>query len=490
MTMEPKPSNPHETCMPKARSPTELQKLTHLIEEALQDAGSIEPESEHPTENEVEAEVAEACFGLLQHAAKRQTAAESADEVQIPLPLPELVGLLQKTWELAKARGQAQRSLCARLAAAEAESRLHAERAGRAEAARAAAEDEAGQGEKAHELLESTLARLTATRKSVKEKEWELSDARRRVEQLEDDRVRQDVKLRALETALERAASTRCDADRRAAEACTEADREAAKELTELRQQLCDIEVTRDEAKAEHVVAQQSLEEAQRRSELREAELHGQLAEGARRAEDLETRLLQASCPRASDDDPVVNALRLEIDELQAALSANRPGPSEEEVEQLRQEVAQLRAAPPSAAGPSQSKDQEASTSQLDENRSAPKSFTLNLPGVHNLDEEQYIDGVGIITKTPRDSYTRRILPAMLASGGSQQSMQAPRRSLPRAHLIPRVSTAREHSGGGNLSTRSGKPSQSVRGDGTNSMPMDLRALGKLLSGGAVSGKR
>lgn len=188
---------------------------------------------------------------------------------------------------------------------ADAEVRDLSERLAREEAARLAAEAEAGQGEKAHDMLENTVSRLTAARKTIKEKEWELVDARRRADHLDRERMTQDRRIRELETALERHAERQNEAERRCSEAHVEADAEAAQQRGELRRQLAAAELARDGAQAEAAAAAARLEEARTDSqrqmadlEARVAESQAQLAESQAAQEELERRLRSMERPR------------------------------------------------------------------------------------------------------------------------------------------------------------------------------------------------
>jgi len=183
---------------------------------------NVEPESEAPAAGEAVqagierlrlAVMRQVITPLLESPVREEEACKPLR--QLPMVVEHTSLLLKSTWGLACARGRRVQQLTKERASAEAEVNSLCERLSREEAGRLAAEAEAGQGEKAHDVLEGTVAKLTAARKTIKEKEWELNDARRRAETLERERTTQERRIRDLETALERHVRAQSEAERR-----------------------------------------------------------------------------------------------------------------------------------------------------------------------------------------------------------------------------------------------------------------------------------
>jgi len=211
--------------------------------------------------------------------------------VQLPSIVEQLTTLLKKQTRLANVRKQQLRKASAELSAMRLEAGLLRERVAREEKGRLQAETEAGQGEQARDLLESTISRLTATRKQVKEHEWELLQSRNKVEQLEDDRLCQERKLRELETALSRALAHCDDNIRKSEEQRCEADMEAAQQRGELRRRLSAAELSLDTMTEEVRQCEVKLEEERRRAATNREDFERRLAESSTTIEDLESRL-------------------------------------------------------------------------------------------------------------------------------------------------------------------------------------------------------
>ncbi|CAE7515118.1 unnamed protein product [Symbiodinium natans] len=245
--------------------------------------------------------------------------------------------------------------------------------------------------------MDAQKAALLAARMALKDREWALVEAKHRAQQLEEERLQQDCRIRALQTALDKAVSSRTEAEKRHLEAYSTADAEAAEQRGELRRRLSAAEVARDQAMADLAAVEERIEEVRRLADRREEDLLAQLA-----------------------------AREAELEELR-----NKPGngtgyPSE---------------APPDL--PSEAQEPAIP-------RKKP-SFHLQGMPTGGLTEESHIQGVGMVMATPRLHYDPRPVPAPPKSGPAD--------------------------------TRQAKKSASA------AMPMDLKSLGKLLSGGGMLGK-
>jgi len=420
----------------------ELKQLQQIIDGALCAEEAEEPESEETGGGVVatagaDNAVAEACLARLQKAvasASCHGVQNPADEqvwdaiVDItalgePAVMEELVAALERAWQLAAARDERRQDLGRRLVVAEAESRRHRERADRAEAAHRAAEADVGEGEKADELLASTLARLTVARKTLKEREWELTTIRRRLEDYEEDRLRYESRLHNLETALEKATAVRIEGAQRLAEASSQ----AASILSD----------TQD-AQRRLLIAEQegaTASAAQTLAEHRAREAQEQLEASRRRVEELEIRLREVTEAAAADE---------------VAASGRGRGPF---VPPLRS----LESLRPPAPEP-----------------------------------EAHLQGVGIVTPTPR-----RALRSSLASRGGAGAQTSSTPSLAASSSTPGisrlVSPARlERQGGQARASVGRKPRRSTGSVESQAptMPTDLRSLGKLLTGGGLMGNK
>lgn len=214
------------------------------------DAGG-EPECEHPGE----AEVSGVCLQSLHKSVTRhvvmplmngEPASPEAQQAlkQFPGVIEELMTLLQKTSRLAYVRGHKKHELTSRLSTAET-SLTHLQRSEVERLSAASVDDDGQEG--------SAMTRLTAARKTLKQKDWELAEARRKIQQVEEERVRQEKRLRALELALESANMARQEAERRCAEGGDEA---SALQRSELRRRILETERALDEARLELDVAE------------------------------------------------------------------------------------------------------------------------------------------------------------------------------------------------------------------------------------------
>lgn len=218
---------------------SELKALGRAVDTALLaegmpigQASDDEPESELPSSEEVlEVGLSEVQREvLLGFVSSPSHVSEGEDPAarRLRTAMGELLTLLQKTVRLAQVRGQRAQHLEEDLASARAAARgatagnepppqpqasqqvphqmpqqADATPAAAAESPKSACDEKHND---AADAAESAAVRLTAARKTIKEKEWELVEARTRVEQLERERARQDQRLRQLETVAQRAA--------------------------------------------------------------------------------------------------------------------------------------------------------------------------------------------------------------------------------------------------------------------------------------------
>jgi len=215
-------------------------------------------------------------------------------EIQdLPGIVQELVELVRKIWRLSRVRGRRQRTLDRQNRSGK--SRVSEKAAAWEEAARSTSQSaEVGQGEKLPELLEASELRLMAARKSLKERDWELTEARRRIEQLERDCVPKNAHQRQAEASMQREVSVKSLAERR----CPVPDNTV--DIETLRQQLSSAEVALIEAHRDLQKSERDGEEARHNWQRRVEELEIALAESRRVSEALEFRL-ERETPVAED---------------------------------------------------------------------------------------------------------------------------------------------------------------------------------------------
>mmetsp|Transcript_56953 Transcript_56953/g.165051 ORF Transcript_56953/g.165051 Transcript_56953/m.165051 type:complete len:471 (+) Transcript_56953:109-1521(+) len=437
----------------------ELKRLELAIEGALTAEEAVkmeEPESEEPGGRRADAEVL-AKEAEVEASLMRLNKTVFVADQRPQLEVEALTILLSKVWQLVTIRGECRRDLAKRFVAANADARQQSERADRAEVAHAMAEAEAGQGEKAQELLESTLARLTAARKSLKEREWELTILRRRLVDAEEIRYRSEARVRLFETALDKASVARIDAlaegDRKLSEAT---NRAASIEAEALQRRLCASELEVGKVNAARELA-----------ENRAQELRDQLDMSRRRAEELE-RQLQAAvqvAAAAATEEPMPTPPPLEAPDA-TACSSGSDLMTESASATVEGFAPQLR---PLRAGDAQ-------------------LFVRGLAGLRGPQqpsEERHVEGVGILAPTPR-----RALRTSLNARGGTGSQAASRLASP-----AKMERAGQHFNQRNamsvtpVAPKARRSTGSISEAQAPSMPMDLRALGKLLTGGGFVGK-
>lgn len=269
-----------------------------------------EPESEEPID--VEAAVEAALVRLEREILQLIAAPQNGDDTkslrigdesqQLPDVVQGLIALLRKAWRLAGLR----------------------------------------QRPEAPDVLEITLARLTAARKCIKQKDWELADARRRLQQLEKERSTQEHRLRQLQTAAEREGWERAEAERRISEFKSEVDADAANTRDELRLRLAATEQKFDDAQEELVVVRGRFEEACVVGVHRDAELQAELSESRCCTEALEQRLAKkVGATKRVGGSRIVSSSAISSSSmaaLQAATAASIAGASSESTKQVAAE--------------------------------------------------------------------------------------------------------------------------------------------------------
>mmetsp|Transcript_120538 Transcript_120538/g.209237 ORF Transcript_120538/g.209237 Transcript_120538/m.209237 type:complete len:477 (-) Transcript_120538:47-1477(-) len=367
---------------------------------------------------------------------------------QLPLVVEGLTALLRKTWLLAVASTQQQQQLSQELAASRAETRELADRLAREENDRKAAEAEAGQGEKAHDLLEGTVMKLTTARKTIKDMEWELVVVKRKCEELTRERTGQDRAIRDLQTALERHAIERSEVERRCLEVSSKADAEAAQQRGELRRQLSAVESERDKARAEMEEAAKNREDLLLAAEKRRADLEAELAESKQSVEQLGQQVR-------------LNKERVEqIPKGRSSVEAPKDDDraSESSVHRRRSSTGTPSRRPPTAGATTSAAALAAGAGAMASRAAAAaKSFSFADTGLS--------------------------APAATAAGAR-----------------PPPKTRRPPEGGSAAAAGRAPSTDSADGDGSkrtlerpsshSSLPMDLRSLGQLLSGGAVKSRK
>lgn len=437
-----------------------------------------EPESEAPAANEA----MQAGIERLRLAVMRQVItpllespwpAREADAVplrQLPMVVEHTTLLLKKTWGLASARGQQVQQLSKECDAKEAEVRSLSDRLSREEAGRLAAEAEAGQGEKAHDMLEGTVSRLTAARKTIKDQEWELTVSRRRNEDMQRERTLQEKRIRDLETALERHVRAQSEAERRVSEAISEADAEAAQQRGDLRRQLATTELARDGAQAEAAAASMREKEAEKQV----AELQHQLdasklahqeaqTEAVQECDNLrvllsaaEAQLAQAQADRADQEEKTRASTERQIAELEAQLSEKQEqlAESNSAKDHLDQQFQRCIAHIADRQAAEESRDS-------DEHRRRPA------------------------TQTPQRERPARQSGAGLPRAGFGMGAARP------PPAVRRSKGGLQHSASdqGIEAESESQSSSLARPSPQKSMPMDLKSLGKLLAGSGVMNK-
>jgi len=476
-----------------------------------------EPESEAP----IAGEAVQACIERLNLAVMRQVikpllecpASIHGEETwplrQLPLIVEDTTLLLKKTWGLACARGQQVREITKERAAAEAEVNSLCERLSREEAGRLAAEAEAGQGEKAHDMLEGTVSRLTAARKTIKDKDWELLQAKTRADNLERERTAQERRIRELETALERNVRGQTDAESRISQARVEVETEAAQQRGELRRNLAAAELARDSLQAEVAAMARRAEEARSSSERQVSDLQGQLSESAahlaeRQAaqEDLEKQLrccteegriareeLEESLRRCTAESEAtrenleerLRCCMAESQVLQEDLQ-QRLTSSIAERDAVQDELEQLRS---QAHTRMKGRSSEAKSGELRGGTSPPPPTPAPSPDQREGAESRRQSA----THTPQREREKRHSGAGLPRAGFGISASGFGRPPPAARRSKGGPTASSSEQGLDTEGDSQQMSSLARPPSLKSMPMDLRSLGKMLAGSGIMNK-
>eukprot|EP00928_Gymnodinium_smaydae_P027730 TRINITY_DN21348_c0_g1_i2.p1 TRINITY_DN21348_c0_g1~~TRINITY_DN21348_c0_g1_i2.p1 ORF type:complete len:525 (-),score=115.10 TRINITY_DN21348_c0_g1_i2:102-1676(-) len=438
-----------------------LRRLELAVDAALrQEDGSIavctvedEPESEEPTE----AEAAEVALASLEGDALRQlvepilkargawpAGAETATRRLLGLTRL-LMTLLSRTWRLARLR-----------------------------------ERRRDEVQEAPDVLEATLARLTTARKSLKERDWELADARNRLRRLEQDKAHQDQLSRKLQTTAEREALARTEAERRASEAAlearNEADAHAAVQHNDLVRRLDTVE-----RELEHTRnLQRQSDELRLEGERRTMELERQLAESEERAKSLEKRLeqerrthatptpAQAAAPSASTLPSHAPAAA-----VAAAPSTESFKPASRSVTSAGAHVQDMQRAPRTSLGSnglqrSASAAGSGSTSNANPQRPARRSgFGAFGDALNSVAARRQSRGNGGNSAAANGTGASSVAPTQTEAASSAVA------STPTPP--PQASSAQAAESGGSFQPR-------------QAMPADIRSLGTLLTGGGLRG--
>lgn len=296
----------------------------------------------------------------------------------------------------------------------------------------------------ATQTLESTVARLTTARKTLKDKEWELSASKQKLEHCEDERKSQDERIRNLETALQRATSNRLqDMDR---------SDSVFKVLEDVMSKAARGEEKTEDLKRRLSEAETALGEV-RAVALREADHFSDVLKASeQRAKVLESRLVEAQeelagARRTSDTSAATAASEVgqRVADLERRLAAS---------EQRCEEVAV-----PAKHGPQGDLRSSLSTRGGYDPGATQRHAVRGKSPASLLAGLQSFSGLGI----PASGKARLASPARLER--DRRAEQTP--------------------------TRQGRrPSSGAIGaEAASSMPMDLNALGNLLTGGGLVGK-
>lgn len=243
----------------------ELQQFEDTItralhaEDAVDGKIQIDPERERP----IEGEALEISLGHLQLLLTTQVVdpilkrMNGTKELEARRMLPAfadyILAMLKQTWRLSCISGQRAQQLRQTLAAQQVDfARL--------------AQYETGPGEK---------ARLAAAKRALKEKDWELADARRRIEHLELDRASQEQTMHKLEAAKQRESWARSEAERLLAQSHAE----LCSRLLTAERALCEVARALARVRDEHISMEQHRNDPLLHSDHCVADLEGQLSQ-------------------------------------------------------------------------------------------------------------------------------------------------------------------------------------------------------------------
>lgn len=337
----------------------------------------------------------------------------------------------------------------------------------------------------ATQTLESTVARLTAARKTLKDKEWELSASKQKLEHCEDERKSQDERIRNLETALQRATSNRLqDMDR---------SDSVFKVLEDVMSKAARGEEKTEDLKRRLSEAETALGEV-RAVALREADHFSDLLKASeQRAKVLESRLVEAQEELAGarrTSDAAAATAASEVGQRLADLE-RRLAASEQRCEDLERQLATVRpeqAARPPAAAPTPAAAPEVLATGPPE-RLAQEVAAPAKHGPPGDLRSSLSNRGGYDTGATQRHPVRGKSPASLLAGlQSFSGLGIP--ASGKARLASPARLERDRRAEQTPARQGRRPSSGAIGaEAAPSMPMDLNALGNLLTGGGLVGK-
>lgn len=387
------------------------------------------------------------------------------EEISAEMYGPNLLHLLRRTWRLLRVRNKQKSHLQQQLDTAKEEALLQEDRAVRAETAKETAEFEAGRGEEIQQSLEDAERRLLSSRETLKRRDLESEEARQRVEHLEAEGLKQAQRLRQLEERL-----------RRSEERCLELEKSDAE---------------RQAAASTLGSAAKKAEEAAGGAKTHNLELTRRLGEAESALESSREELAAAEL-RCQE---TAAWWRQRVTHLDMELEETRRLAAESEAK-LRARLTEGAPPSPCAAAVSAAGDCAGGPSGLAEpmqNRKEMRRATA--PCLSTLSEElgaaaSADDAAGPKTPSPHAFDRKARLQAQLR--GQRHARSQPKSSESLLSVGSTSSTASTRSGGtGGSSSGSSQSSMQRNSNRHQGLPMDMRSLGKLLSGsGFLGGKR
>lgn len=393
-----------------------------------------------------------------------------------PGDVRSLKDLLSRTWRFACLRDRERQDLRRQAASARSEAQLQTERAAHAEAARAAAEKaEARRGEEAQELLEDSQAQLLSSREALRQAQSELKEARQRSAQLENESLAQKQRIQELEERFRR-----CEDERRTVEATL------ADTLKDLQVATAVVRQTEDSDSSLNLLLEESKlreEELRRllhaaddaleasREELTALELRYQeaLAQGRQRAIDLGSQL-EESRRAASQSDARLRA--------RLALLTDASSPSTDTPSQPSKLPNQRRATMPCLGVDALSEELgEVAAAKI---LAAVKAQEEAEADFEEADQTSCLSASSLRIFADRQSRLQEKL-------GRRQNVREDLSLSLRSNSPTSTQTGGASGGSSSSSTGSGVDKAGVR---TESMPLNLQSLGRLLTGGGILSRK
>eukprot|EP00930_Biecheleria_cincta_P070125 TRINITY_DN57778_c0_g1_i1.p1 TRINITY_DN57778_c0_g1~~TRINITY_DN57778_c0_g1_i1.p1 ORF type:complete len:549 (+),score=133.46 TRINITY_DN57778_c0_g1_i1:31-1647(+) len=399
-----------------------------------------------------------------------------ADEMNAETHRTNLLHLLKRTWRLLGVRNKQKAHLQQQLCVAKEEAQMQEDRAARAESAKDTAELEAGRCEEIQQLLDDAEKRLISSRETLKRRDVETEEARQRVEHLEGEGLRQAQRLRQVEERLRRS-EERCtelekhDAERQAAtttlgsaaKKAEEAAGSAQTQISELARRLGEAESAIEASKEELAGAEMRCQETVAWWRQRVVHLEMELEESRRLAVDSEAKL-RARLTEGAPLSPCSAAVRATGDCAGGPCGLAEPT--------LNHRVMR-RATAPCLGALSEELGAAVAAASADD-AAGPKT-----PSPHAFD---------------RKARLQARLQAQKQEIGEGKTNDRHRRNSSESVLSLRSTSTTASTGSGSTGGSSSGSSQSSARRNSNrpqALPMDMRSLGKLLSGGGfLGGKR